>query len=274
MIDATQQGASHGPKGGKQGGNSALTGARFPRSVEVCRKRWARLRGRLVLVEDEDAIVRPLVSALERERFEVRRFVRAEDAIDRLPSLDADLVIMDITLPGMSGIRACELLRKRSPIPVLMLTARGQESDRLAGFNAGADDYLPKPFSVHELIARIRAILRRTQRAEAQPEVLIVVGDLELDPGRREVTSGGRRVELAPREFDLLAYLLRRSPEVVPRNELIAEVWDPHWSGPTKTLDVHVAQIRRKIEPDPSHPRYLHTVRGIGYQARDACGDD
>ena len=232
------------------------------------------LRGRLVLVEDEDAIVRPLVSALERERFEVRRFVRAEDAIDRLPSLDADLVIMDITLPGMSGIRACELLRKRSPIPVLMLTARGQESDRLAGFNAGADDYLPKPFSVHELIARIRAILRRTQRAEAQPEVLIVVGDLELDPGRREVTSGGRRVELAPREFDLLAYLLRRSPEVVPRNELIAEVWDPHWSGPTKTLDVHVAQIRRKIEPDPSHPRYLHTVRGIGYQARDACGDD
>ena len=232
------------------------------------------LRGRLVLVEDEDAIVRPLVSALERERFEVRRFVRAEDAIDRLPSLDADLVIMDITLPGMSGIRACELLRKRSPIPVLMLTARGQESDRLAGFNAGADDYLPKPFSVHELIARIRAILRRTQRAEAQPEVLIVVGDLELDPGRREVTSGGRRVELAPREFDLLAYLLRRSPGVVPRNELIAEVWDPHWSGPTKTLDVHVAQIRRKIEPDPSHPRYLHTVRGIGYQARDACGDD
>ena len=232
------------------------------------------LRGRLVLVEDEDAIVRPLVSALERERFEVRRFVRAEDAIDRLPSLDADLVIMDITLPGMSGIRACELLRKRSPIPVLMLTARGQESDRLAGFNAGADDYLPKPFSVHELIARIRAILRRTQRAEAQPEVLIVVGDLELDPGRREVTSGGRRVELAPREFDLLAYLLRRSPGVVPRNELIAEVWDPHWSGPTKTLDVHVAQIRRKIETDPSHPRYLHTVRGIGYQARDACGDD
>ena len=232
------------------------------------------LRGRLVLVEDEDAIVRPLVSALERERFEVRRFVRAEDAIDRLPSLDADLVIMDITLPGMSGLRACELLRKRSPIPVLMLTARGQESDRLAGFNAGADDYLPKPFSVHELIARIRAILRRTQRAEAQPEVRIVVGDLELDPGRREVTSGGRRVELAPREFDLLAYLLRRSPEVVPRNELIAEVWDPHWSGPTKTLDVHVAQIRRKIETDPSHPRYLHTVRGIGYQARDACGDD
>jgi two-component system response regulator RegX3 len=232
------------------------------------------LRGRLVLVEDEDAIVRPLVSALERERFEVRRFIRAEDAIDRLPSLDADLVIMDITLPGMSGIRACELLRKRSPIPVLMLTARGQESDRLAGFNAGAADYLPKPFSVHELIARIRAILRRTQRAEAQPEGLIVVGDLELDPGRREVTSGGRRVDLAPREFDLLAYLLRRSPGVVPRNELIAEVWDPHWSGPTKTLDVHVAQIRRKIEPDPSHPRYLHTVRGIGYQARDACGDD
>ncbi len=231
-------------------------------------------RGRLVLVEDEDAIVQPLVSALDREGFHVRRFVRAEDALDRLPSLDADLVIMDITLPGMSGIRACELIRMRSSTPVLMLTARGQESDRLAGFRAGADDYLPKPFSVHELIARIRAILRRTRQRESAPPTGIAVGDLELDPGRREVTSGGQLVELTPREFDLLEYLLRRSPEVVTRNELIAEVWDPHWSGSTKTLDVHIAQIRRKIESDPSRPRYLHTVRGIGYQARDACDDD
>ena len=148
-------------------------------------------RGRLVLVEDEDAIVRPLVSALDREGFEVRRFVRAEDALDRLPSLEADLVIMDITLPGMSGIRACELIRERSPIPVLMLTARGQESDRLTGFLAGADDYLPKPFSVHELIARTRAILRRTRGSEGTPQNGIAVGDLELDPSRREVTSGG-----------------------------------------------------------------------------------
>jgi DNA-binding response OmpR family regulator len=231
-------------------------------------------RGRLVLVEDEDAIVRPLVSALDREGFEVRRFVRAEDALDRLPSLEADLVIMDITLPGMSGIRACELIRERSPIPVLMLTARGQESDRLAGFLAGADDYLPKPFSVHELVARIRAILRRTRGSEGAPQSGIAVGDLELDPSRREVTSAGRPVDVTPREFDLLECLLRRSPEVVPRNELIAEVWDPHWSGPTKTLDVHIAQIRRKIERDPSRPRYLHTVRGTGYQARDACDDD
>jgi DNA-binding response OmpR family regulator len=102
----------------------------------------------------------------------------------------------------------------------------------------------------------------------------MAVGDLELDPSRREVTSAGRPVEVTPREFDLLECLLGRSPEVVPRNELIAEVWDPHWSGPTKTLDVHIAQIRRKIERDPSRPRYLHTVRGIGYQARDACDDD
>jgi two-component system response regulator RegX3 len=223
-------------------------------------------RARLLLVEDEDAIVRPLCSALEREGFDVRRFARAEDAVDRLDSLGPDLVVMDVALPGMSGFRACELIRRRSSVPVIMLTARGEESDRLAGYEAGADDYLPKPFSVHELVARIRAILRRVKATETdRSDAPIVVGGLRLDPSRREVSVAGRAVLLTPREFDLLEYLIRRSPAVVSRRELIAAVWDTHWTGPTKTLDVHVAQVRRKIEGDPHHPTYLHTERGVGY---------
>jgi DNA-binding response OmpR family regulator len=227
-------------------------------------------RARLVLVEDEDAIVRPLRSALEREGFDVHRFARAEDAIDRLESLAPDLVVMDVALPGMSGFRACELIRRRSTVPVIMLTARGEESDRLAGYEAGADDYLPKPFSVHELVARIRAILRRVRAVDVERSDLAVeVGALELDPARREVSVAGRAVLLTPREFDLLEYLMRRSPAVVTRRELIEAVWDAHWSGPTKTLDVHVAQVRRKIEEDPHHPRYLHTERGVGYMVAE-----
>jgi two-component system response regulator RegX3 len=231
-------------------------------------------RGHIVLVEDEDAIVRPLVSALEREGFDVHRFVRAEDAIDRLAVLNPDVVILDLALPGMSGLKACQVIRRRSTVPVLMLTARSAETDRLSGFAAGADDYLPKPFSVHELVARIRAILRRTRTGGSPREEAISVGDLRLDAARREVRSDGNVITLTPREFDLLELLMRRSPEVVRREDLIHEVWDAHWSGPTKTLDFHVSQVRRKIGDDSHEPRYLHTVRRVGYQVRDRCAGD
>jgi DNA-binding response OmpR family regulator len=228
-------------------------------------------RGSLVLVEDEDAIVRPLMAALEREGFTVRRFVRAEDAIDRLDWLQPDLVILDLTLPGMSGLRACDMIRRTTAIPVLMLTARSGERDRLAGFEAGTDDYLTKPFSIHELVARIRAILRRRTSRPQGPDPEITVGDLMLDANKHEVRRAGRAIALSPREFALLEYLMRRSPAAVNRDELIAKVWDEHWSGPTKTLDVHIAQLRRKLGDDGTAPRYLHTVRGVGYQVRDRC---
>ena len=225
---------------------------------------------RLMLVEDEDEIVRPLVAALAREGFEVDRYVTAEEALEAIPERSPAVVILDVALPGMSGLDACRIVRERWGVPVIMLTARGELEDRLLGLELGAADYVPKPFSSRELVARIRAILRRV-RWGAEGEAPLEFGDLRIDRARRRVAVSGSPVPLAPREFDLLAYLAVRSPSVVRRDELIHEVWDAHWDGPTQTLDVHVAQLRRKIEPDPRHPRYLHTVRGVGYQVRDAC---
>ncbi len=220
---------------------------------------------RLVLVEDEDDIVDPLVAALARDGFEVERFRTAEDALEGFPGLDAELVILDVRLPGMSGFEACRHIRESSNVPVIMLTARASERDRIKGLETGADDYVAKPFSARELTARIRAILRRGRRTPPP----IVLGDLEVHEAKHEVRMAGRTVPLTPREFDLLSYLAARSPDAVPRRELIEEVWDPHWHGPTKTLDVHVAALRRKLEPDPQQPRYLRTVRGVGYQVRE-----
>jgi two-component system response regulator RegX3 len=239
---------------------------------------------RLLLVEDDDAIVRPLLSSLQREGFSVARFDSAEPAIEALrsgrPEDRPALVIMDIALPGMSGLEACRIIRVRWGIPAIMLTARADPGDRIAGLEIGAEDYVPKPFSARELVARIRAVLRRLgwqaeeQTNRRRPDPPILVGDLEIEPARREVRAPGRTIALTPREFDLLLYLASRSPAAVPRGELMREVWDAHWYGPTQTLDVHVAQIRRKVEPDPRRPRYLHTVRGLGYQVRDAWPSD
>ena len=224
----------------------------------------------LMLVEDEDAIVRPLSAALGREGFRVERYVTAEDALAALPDSIPDVIVLDIGLPGMSGFDLCRIVRERWSIPVVMLTARGETIDRVLALELGADDYLTKPFSSRELAARIRALLRRAGwRRDASRA--IVVGDLLVDPGHREVKAAGQTVALTPREFDLLAHLADHSPAVVRRDDIMREVWDAHWEGPTQTLDVHVAQLRRKIEPDPHRPRYLHTVRGVGYQVRDAC---
>jgi DNA-binding response OmpR family regulator len=222
----------------------------------------------LLLVEDEDAIVRPLTAALSREGFRVEWFRAAEDALDAIPGLKPAVAILDIALPGMSGLEACRIIKQRWTFPVLMLTARGTYEDRILGLELGADDYVPKPFSSRELVARLHALLRRAEWGveRARPTE---IGDLTIDRDRREVLVGGRQVHLSPREFDLLALLAERSPKVVRREDLLREVWDAHWDGPEATLDVHVAQVRRKIEPDPRNPRYLHTVRGVGYRVAD-----
>jgi two-component system response regulator RegX3 len=224
---------------------------------------------RLVLVEDEDTIVRPLLAALGREGFGVDRYVTAEEALAAMAESRPDAVIMDISLPGMSGVDACRVVKERWGLPVVMLTARSEVQDKVLALELGADDYITKPFGVRELVARVRSLLRRADWQDSPST--FVTGELQVDCARHQVVVAGRPAELTPKEFELLAYLTERSPAVVRRGELMRRVWDTHWFGSTATLDVHIAQVRRKIESDPRHPRYVHTVRGVGYRVQDAC---
>jgi two-component system, OmpR family, response regulator RegX3 len=219
---------------------------------------------RVLVVEDEETISEPLARHLEREGFapEVAPSVAAAwDAVRRKPP---DLVLLDLMLPDGDGKDLCVELRRSSDVPIIILTARGEDVDRIVGLELGADDYVVKPFSAGELAARIRAVLRRT--VPRRTGIAIEVGDLRLDPAARTVTKDGGSVDLAAREFDLLHLLMTNAGDVLRRERIMDEVWDPHWFGPTKTLDVHIHWLRRKIEDDPSHPRYITTVRGVGFR--------
>jgi two-component system response regulator RegX3 len=169
-------------------------------------------------------------------------------------------------LPDGSGFDVCRELRQRSQVPIIMLTARGEEADRVVGLELGADDYVVKPFSGREVVARIRAVLRRVAAPEPSDDRPLEVGEVRLDPSRREVTFGGETLDLSRKEFELLQLLMRNAGSVVTRERLIDEVWDPNWFGSTKTLDVHVSGIRRKLGDDPAEARYVHTVRGVGFR--------
>ena len=225
-------------------------------------------RRTVLLVEDEASISGPLASALEREGFSTEVADTARGALDAAARLEPDLVLLDLMLPDGSGFDVCRELRSRGDVPIVMLTARGEEADRVVGLELGADDYVVKPFSAREVIARIRAVLRRAaaappQEGDAGP---LAVGEVTLDPGRREVTVAGAPVDLARKEYDLLERLMRDAGRVVTREQLIEDVWDMNWFGSTKTLDVHVAALRRKLRDDASDPRYIHTVRGVGFR--------
>ena len=225
-------------------------------------------RRTILLVEDESSIVEPLAAALEREGFRTERAGTAAEAVEKAARLEPDLVLLDLMLPDGSGYDVCRALRSRSSVPIVMLTARGDEADRVAGLELGADDYVVKPFSAREVAARIRAVLRRAQAtADAAPDdEPIEIGDVRLDPARRTVTRGGAEVELARKEFELLHHLMANAGRVVTRDRLLEEVWDMNWFGSTKTLDVHMSALRRKLGDDPAAPRYLHTVRGVGFR--------
>jgi two-component system, OmpR family, response regulator RegX3 len=219
---------------------------------------------RVLVVEDEETISEPLARHLQREGFapEVAPTVAAaRDAVRRKPP---DVVLLDLMLPDGDGKDLCVELRRSSDVPIIMLTARGEDVDRIVGLELGADDYVVKPFSAGELAARIRAVLRRTSPRRTVGG--IEVGDVRLDPAARTVTKIGEAVDLAAREFDLLHLLMTNAGDVLRRERIMDEVWDPHWFGPTKTLDVHIHWLRRKIEDDPSHPRYITTVRGVGFR--------
>ena len=225
----------------------------------------SRPRRTILLVEDETSITEPLAEALRSEGFDTEVAGTVAQALE-LARRDPDLVLLDVMLPDGSGLDVCRELRSRSRVPIIMLTARGEESDRIVGLELGADDYVVKPFSAREVVARIRAVLRRADAPEPTEDGPIEIGGVRLDPSRREALLAGEALELSRKEFDLLHLLMRNAGSVVSRERLIDEVWDPNWFGSTKTLDVHVSGIRRKLSDDPSRPRYLHTVRGVGFR--------
>jgi two-component system, OmpR family, response regulator RegX3 len=220
----------------------------------------------ILLVEDEESITTPLAEALEREGFTAHVARTAAEALELGGRLRPDLVLLDLMLPDGSGFDVCRELRASSAVPIIIVSARGEEADRVVGLELGADDYVVKPFSAREVIARIRAVLRRTSAPARPADVPLEVGGVRLDPARRAVTVDGEPVELSRKEFDLLALLLSEAGAVVPRERLIDEVWDVNWFGSTKTLDVHVSGLRRKLGDDAGEPRYLHTVRGVGFR--------
>ena len=216
---------------------------------------------RVLIVEDDDTIAEPLAKGLRREGFAVERVATGAAALAAAP---ADLVLLDLGLPDVDGYEVCRRLRAGSDVPVIVVTARGEEVDRVVGLELGADDYVVKPFGFRELVARIRAVTRRTAR---QPEPdgsgpVQRLETLEIDRRTHRVALEGTELALTPKEYDLLTFLASDPGAVRTREEIIDTVWDPHWFGPTKTLDVHVASLRRKL----GDPRWIETVRGVGYR--------
>jgi two-component system, OmpR family, response regulator RegX3 len=222
-------------------------------------------RPRILFVEDERSISEPFCKALARDGFEPVTAFTAAEALALADRMEFDLVLLDLNLPDGDGRDVCRELRRKSDVPIVMLTARGTEMDRVVGLELGADDYVVKPFSSAEVMARIRAVLRRTSR-DGSPPGPHRLGDLVIDEGARTAMRAGKSLDLTRREFDLLARLARDAGNVVSREELLSSVWDENWFGSTKTLDVHVGTLRRKLGDDAEDPTYIHTVRGVGFR--------
>jgi two-component system response regulator RegX3 len=222
----------------------------------------------VLIVEDEESFADPLAFLLRKEGFTAAVASTGQQALEEFDRNGADIVLLDLMLPGMSGTDVCKALRQRSTVPVIMVTARDSEIDKVVGLEIGADDYVTKPYSARELIARVRAVLRRGGESgdgELLPQVL-AAGPVRMDVERHVVTVDGAEIPLPLKEFDLLEYLLRNVGRVLTRGQLIDRVWGADYVGDTKTLDVHVKRLRSKIEPDPASPRHLVTVRGLGYK--------
>ena len=222
----------------------------------------------VLIVEDEESLADPLAFLLRKEGFEASVINDGAQALSAFDRINPDIVLLDLMLPGMSGTEVCRTLRSKSSVPVIMVTARDSEIDKVVGLELGADDYVTKPYSARELIARIRAVLRRGGEVGDDELVVAVLeaGPVRMDVDRHTVAVNGEPITLPLKEFDLLEYLMRNSGRVLTRGQLIDRVWGADYVGDTKTLDVHVKRLRAKIEPDPSNPRHLVTVRGLGYK--------
>jgi len=221
---------------------------------------------RILIVEDEDSFSDALSFMLRREGYEVFIAADGNTALAEFDKHGPDLVLLDLMLPGISGTEVCRIIRSKSTVPVIMLTAKDGEVDKVVGLELGADDYVTKPFSSRELLARVRAVLRRNGEQDELLPPTIEAGTVRIDVERHVVSVRGEHVTMPLKEFDLLEFLVRNSGRVLTRNQLIDRVWGADYVGDTKTLDVHIKRLRGKIEVDPSNPVHIHTVRGLGYK--------
>lgn len=222
---------------------------------------------KILVVEDEESFRDALAFVLSKEGFEVKLVQDGQAAIDTFEKEGADLILLDLMLPGVSGLEVCKSIRAKSHVPIIMVTAKNEEVDKVIGLELGADDYVTKPFSSRELVARIRAVLRRGTDTDVTSDYSILeVGPVRIDIDRHSVSVRGEAVSLPLKEFDLLELLVRNSGRVLTRGQLIDRVWGNNYVGDTKTLDVHIKRLRAKIEKDPAEPEHLLTVRGLGYK--------
>lgn len=222
---------------------------------------------KILVVEDEESFRDALAFVLSKEGFEVKLVQDGQAALEAYEKEGADLILLDLMLPGVSGLEVCKSIRAKSNVPIIMVTAKNEEVDKVIGLELGADDYVTKPFSSRELVARIRAVLRRGSDTEVTSDYgILEVGPVRIDVDRHSVSVRGEAVSLPLKEFDLLELLVRNSGRVLTRGQLIDRVWGNNYVGDTKTLDVHIKRLRAKIEKDPAEPQHLLTVRGLGYK--------
>jgi two-component system response regulator RegX3 len=223
---------------------------------------------RVLVVEDEQSLREPLVYLLKKEGFEILEAADGLQAVDIFNASEVDLILLDLMLPGISGNEVCRIIRQTSQVPIIMLTAKDSEIDKVVGLEIGADDYVTKPYSTRELLARMKAVLRRNTDAVAVSEApgILAVGSVRMDVDRHIVEVHGEKVSMPLKEFELLELLLENANRVLTRGQIIDRVWGSNYFGDTKTLDVHIKRIRSKIEDDPARPVHLLTVRGLGYK--------
>lgn len=232
--------------------------------------RWFAVPEKILVVDDERSIVELVSFNLRKEGFQVLAAADGLEAVRLAREEKPDLIILDVMLPGLDGFEVCRILRKEMPVPILMLTARKEEVDRVVGLELGADDYVTKPFSPRELVARVRAILRRSaRRPELEEEKILSAGELAVDLARRKVTVGNRMVDLTYTQFELLKHLMSNPGRVFSREALVERVWGYSYYGDVRTVDVHIRHLREKIEREPGSPQFIETVRGVGYRFRE-----
>jgi len=220
----------------------------------------------ILIVEDDQNLVDVLTYNLAKEGYAVTSARDGEEALEKARQRAPHLIILDIMLPKMSGLELCRILRKETMAPIIMLTAKSEEIDKIVGLEVGADDYMTKPFSMRELLARVRAMLRRAEMTALTEERAVTIGDLHIDASRRRVTRGDKVLDLTPKEFELLVFLAQNKGHVFSRERLLNKIWGYDFAGDSRTVDVHIRWLRTKIEPDPHHPTRLITVRGAGYK--------